>query len=590
MNYEQTASGILVPPRSAKPEMREVATTRDGRDITRGYVDPFMLQQPTDSVLQLRGGGDYKIYKEVLRDDQVASCFGQRRLAVVAKEIQVDASGTSRTDNKAADFLREQLTGLPFDRITDKMLYGVFYGYAASEILWARDGANIIIDKIKVRDRQRFGFDGFGNLRLKTFAQPDGELLPDRKFWNFSTGADHDDEPYGLGLAHWLYWPVFFKRAGIQYWMIFLERFGQPTTVGKHPTNATPDEKRKLLDALEAIATDTGITVPQGMEISFLEAARSGVADYVKLCEYMDAAIAKITLGQTASTQGTPGKLGGDDLQGDVRADLIRADADLVCESFNQTVVTWLTEYNFPGAKPPRVYRVTDEEEESNQKAERDTKIHAMGFKPTLKHIQDEYGGEWVEQNNATPPSGDDKKPPTDAPTDTPTEPEQTLDTSALDSVQKAALNGAQIQSLSDVIALVQQGQLDRERAYALIEVGFPAISKEQIERLLGNAVKNAKQLTPLPSKAEFAEPDASRATTLTDQLDDRLQSATDIWINRIRDLVMNAESLEAIRDGLSELLPNMNITEYSTMMTEALRLAELNGRSEIMDEVARGS
>lgn len=594
MNYEQTAAGIFVPKSSKRPEMREVATTRDGRDITRGYVDPFMLQQPTDSVLQLRGGGDYKIYKEVLRDDQVASCFGQRRLAVVANEIQVDASGTGRGDKKAADFLREQLTSLPFDRITDKMLYGVYYGYAASEIMWARDGANIVVDAVKVRDRQRFGFDGFGNLRLKTFAQPDGELLPDRKFWSFSTGADHDDEPYGLGLAHWLYWPVFFKRAGIQYWMIFLERFGQPTTVGKHPTNATPDEKRKLLDALEAIATDTGITVPQGMEISFLEAARSGTADYVRLCEYMDGAIAKITLGQTASTQGTPGRLGNDDLQGDVREDLIRADSDLVCESFNQTVVKWLTEYNFPGAKPPCVYRVTDPEEDQDQRAERDSKIQSMGFKPTLKYIHDQYGGEWVEQSNSTPPSGDIKQPPKDAPTDAPgdetAEQEQPLDAALLDSPQQTALNGAQIKSLSDVIALVQQGQLDRERAYALIEVGFPAISKAQIERLLGDAVAKAKPAPALPGKAEFAEADTSSATTLTDQVDDRLQRTTDDWINRIRELVMNAESLDAIRDGLTELLPDMSIAEYSTVMTEALRVAELNGRSEIMDEVVRGN
>jgi phage gp29-like protein len=352
----------------------------------------------------------------------------------------------------------------------------------------------------------RFGFDGFGNLRLKTFSNPEGELLPDRKFWSFCTGADHDDEPYGLGLAHWLYWPVFFKRAGIQYWMIFLERFGQPTTVGKHPTNATAEEKRKLLDALEAIATDTGITVPQGMEISFLEAARSGVADYVKLCEYMDAAIAKITLGQTASTQGTPGRLGNDDLQGDVRADLIRADADLVCESFNETVATWLTEYNFPGAKPPRVYRVTDPDEDLAARADRDTKIYQMGFKPTLEYIQEQYGEGW-EERKVTPPEDD-------------------------------------------------QNQLPPK----------------------------------LPGKAEFADPDTARATTLTDQTDDKLQSITDVWINRIRDLVMNAESLEAIRDGLAELLPDMSIAEYSAVMADVLRLAELNGRSDIMDEVSRGN
>lgn len=496
MSYEKTTAGILVPKNAKRPEMREVATTRDGRDITRGYVDPFMLQQPTDSVLQLRGGGDYKIYKEVLRDDQVATCFAQRRLAVVAKEIQVDASGTSRADKKAADFVREQLTALPFDRITDKMLYGVFYGYAASEIMWARDNANIVIDTIKVRDRERFGFDGFGNLRLKTFAQPDGELLPDRKFWHFSTGADHDDEPYGLGLAHWLYWPVFFKRAGIQYWMIFLERFGQPTVVGKHSPNALPEERRKLLEALEAIATDTGITIPEGMEVSLLEAARSGTADYSKLCEYMDVAIAKITLGQTASVHGTPGRLGNDELQGDVRADLIRADADLVCESFNQTAIKWLTEYNFPGAKPPRVYRVTDPEEDLNKRAERDSKIHAMGFKPTLKHIQDQYGGEWE------------------------------------------------------------------------------AIGKSPAANALGSKLSH---------RASFA--DSSRPATLDQQLDEQLQKVTDVWISRIRELVMNAESLEAIRDGLATLLPNMSINEYANVMAEALRLAALHGRNDILDE-----
>lgn len=407
MDFEQTKSGVLVPVNfAARPEMREVATTRDGRDITRGYVDPFRIQQPTDSVLRMRGHSDYQIYKEVLRDDQVGATFAQRRLAVVGREWQIEAGGTSRLDKKAADHLRENVNGLGFDRVTDKMLYGVYYGYAAAEIMWGRDSSNIVIDNILVRDRARFGFDGFGQLRLKTFADPEGELLPDRKFWSYCTGADHDDEPYGLGLAHWLYWPVFFKRAGIEYWLVFLERFGQPTALGKHPANATFQERQKLLDALEAIATDTGITVPQGMEISFIEAARSGTADYTKLCEHMDNAIAKLVLGQTASTQGTPGKLGNDNLQGDVRTDLIRADADLVCESFNRTVARWLTEYNYPGAALPRVYRVTDPDEDVDARADRDKKIWEMGFEPDEAYINETYGGKWKKRNINTPPMG----------------------------------------------------------------------------------------------------------------------------------------------------------------------------------------
>ncbi|MGN0920234.1 MAG: DUF935 domain-containing protein [Cellvibrio sp.] len=395
-DYEVTRGGVMMP-RSKKPEFREVATTGDGRDITQPFLSPLRIHAPNDDVLRIQGG-DYTVYKTLLRDNEVAACFSQRRLAVVSCEWQVDAGGDKPEDEAAAEFLREQINGIGFDRITDRMLYGIFYGYAAAEILWARDGKHIVIDEIKVRDRRRFGFDGEGRLRLKTQANYHGELLPDRKFWAFSTGADHDDEHYGLGLAHWLYWPVFFKRSGIQFWLTFLERFGQPTTVGKHPTNATDAERNKLLNALEAIATDTGITIPQGMEIEFLEAARSGTGDYSKLCEYMDKAIAKLILGQTASMQGTPGRLGSDDLQGDVRADLVRADADLVCESFNKSVVKWLIEYNFPSAALPRVYRVTDPADDMDKRAERDKRICEMGFKPTVEYINQTYGGQWVER------------------------------------------------------------------------------------------------------------------------------------------------------------------------------------------------
>lgn len=415
-DHKQHRSGLLVPANFAessaprRPEMREVATTRDGRDITRGYVDPLQIQQPTDSVLRLRGNGDYTIYQEVLRDDQVAACFHQRRLAVIGKEWEIEVGDSSRASKKAADHLEEILDEVGWDRITDRMLFGVYYGYAAAEVMWARDGAAVTVDAIKVRDRRRFGWDGDGALRMKTVDSPMGELLPDRKFWTFATGADHDDEPYGLGLAHWLYWPVFFKRAGMRYWMTFLERFGQPTAMGTYPRGAMPHERQTLLDAMEAINTDSGIAVPEGMIVELLEAARSGTADYTKLYEHMDNAIAKVTLGQVASTQGTPGKLGNDDLQGDVRVDLIKADADLVCESFNRSIGRWLTEWNYPNAKPPRVYRKVEPEEDLAQIAERDSKIYSLGFKPTLKYVQDTYGGEWAERS-AEPPKSNPQDP-----------------------------------------------------------------------------------------------------------------------------------------------------------------------------------
>ncbi|OHD27419.1 MAG: hypothetical protein A2Y38_05585 [Spirochaetes bacterium GWB1_59_5] len=272
--------------------------------------------------------------------------------------------------------------------------------------MYAVDGNLIVLDTtrggIRVRDRRRFGFAPDMSLRLKTSSKPLGEELPEKKFWHFATGSDHDDEPYGLGLAHWLYWPVFFKRSGVKFWLIFLEKYGMPTALGKYQPGASKTDQDKLLEALGAIQTDSAIIIPDGMTAELLEATRGGTADYTALYDRMDAAIARATLGQTASTQGTPGKLGNDDLQGDVRDDIVKADADLICMSFNATVVKWLTEWNFPGAALPQVWRKCEDEEDANTTAERDGKIVQMGFKPTLKYIQDTYGGEWVE---AGPPA-----------------------------------------------------------------------------------------------------------------------------------------------------------------------------------------
>ncbi|MFY1079865.1 phage portal protein family protein, partial [Escherichia coli] len=77
-----------------------------------------------------------------------------------------------------------------------------------------------------------------------------------------------------------------------------------------------------------------------------------------------------------------PGKLGNDQLQREVRRDIITSDADLVCESFNKGPARWLTEWNFPGAAIPRVYRVTEEPEDLDATASRDKKILDLGYKP----------------------------------------------------------------------------------------------------------------------------------------------------------------------------------------------------------------
>ena len=175
--------------------------------------------------------------------------------------------------------------------------------------------------------------------------------------------------------------------------MQFLEKFGQPTAVGKYPAGASDPEKNRLLQALSAIQSSTAIRIPEGMAIELLEATRSGTADYTALYDRMNAAISKVYLGHSAGADSTPGKLGGEDNAGEVREDLIKADADLVCGSFNRTVAKWLTWYNDgDGVAPPRVWRKTEPPEDLQAAASKDKTLFDMGFKPKITYIKEMYG------------------------------------------------------------------------------------------------------------------------------------------------------------------------------------------------------
>lgn len=386
-----------------KPNLGEIAPLAQDASIG-ALLDPYYkILVNQDSILGTKGAGDFKIYQEVLRDDQVKSTFQQRRLAVVSKPWVVEAGAEDAASKAAAEALSANIKKLSWDSITDKHLYGLFYGYSVAEVMWSvgSDSGLVDIADIKVRDRARFRFNVDNDVFL---LKQDYQFapMPPRKFWVVNTGADNTDNHYGLGLAHFLYWPVFFKRNDIKFWLIFLEKFGQPTAIGKLPMGKEndPSTRTKVLSALRAIATETGVLLPEGAEVELLEATRSGAADYEAMKNAMDSAIAKIVLSQTMTTDDGSSR-SQSETHADVRDMVVKADADLICESFNNTVVKWWFEYNqaaFPNAKPPRLYRNIEPEEDLGKRAERDQKISQLGFEPTEEYIKETYGDGWVKK------------------------------------------------------------------------------------------------------------------------------------------------------------------------------------------------
>jgi phage gp29-like protein len=99
-------------------------------------------------------------------------------------------------------------------------------------------------------------------------------------------------------------------------------------------------------------------------------------------------------LGQTATTEGTPGKLGNEDAQQEVRQDIKKADADLLSEVLNNTLVRWIVDYNFANVTEyPTLWLRTEKERDLKPLAERDKVLTAdIGLKIPERYFYDTYG------------------------------------------------------------------------------------------------------------------------------------------------------------------------------------------------------
>lgn len=390
--------------KDGKPILQEIASIE--RDINRVFYGRTLTNQ--DDTLISRGGGKgLKIYDELKRDAHAGAVLAKRKLAVTSRPWVVDAASESADDVKAAELVKGALEHLRFNHTRKRLLEATLKGYAVGEVMWElRDGA-VLPAKVLAREQRRFVFDLDNQLHLRTPANMiEGELMPPRKFIVHRRGAE-DDNPYGTGIGGMLFWPVFFKRNTITFWLTFADKFGSPTALGKYPNGAQPPEQAKLLAALQAISQDAGVIVPEGMVIELLEASRSGSADtYEKLVRYMDEQMSKAVLGETMSTTAASTGLGSNQagVQNDVRLEVAQDDADELDETFNDTLVRWIVEFNMPGAGLPRLRTEFSEPEDLVQRATRDKTLWDMGWEPDEDYMLETYGEGWSKKAAPPPP------------------------------------------------------------------------------------------------------------------------------------------------------------------------------------------
>ncbi len=378
-----------------KELFQEVAT------VARDWIWPAyggLMRSADDTLIQRGGGKGLQIYDQIERDARAYSVLQKRKRAPIAREWYVEAADDSPLAVKAADLVERQIKNINIDQVTLDQSDATLKGYAVGEIMWVVVKGEVTATKVLPKEQRRFKFADDYSLRLLTWDHlVEGITVPERKFIVHRFGAK-DGNPYGVGLGRQLFWPTFFKRKDVSFWLIYADKFAMPTLLGKYAPGAQPGEKSTLLATLRAVAHDAGVALPDNQTIEMLEASRSGGSDtYERLARYMDEQIAEIVLGETLTTNvGSSGSLAAGQVHNEVRLELAKGDADLISETFNESLVKWIVDLNLPGAPYPKLFRQFQEEEDLNQRAERDTKIYGLGFKPTPEYIRQTYGEGWV--------------------------------------------------------------------------------------------------------------------------------------------------------------------------------------------------
>jgi phage gp29-like protein len=317
-----------------------------------------------------------ELYTRMIETDTTMAGLWEKRVkAVLSLPRFIRAADSTPAAEETALFVRTALSQIALRVVPiSNTLEAILKGVAVNEILWERQargplaGAWLPVDLID-RPMWRFGWSAVDrSLQIVSNLLRTAPITaPPMKFQVLSYGTK--DNPWGRALLDRLYWVWYLKKHASKYWALFVERFAQPLAKGTYPykpgQEATNKEQQdRLLAILNAIRTGTSVALPEGLDITFLEASRGGDASYAAFLAWLDRAEALLLLGEvdTSGLAKGPGSYAKSQVSNEVRLETVDHDAHLLGSFETDTLIRWMVLLNFgPDAPIPKsVYDSTD--------------------------------------------------------------------------------------------------------------------------------------------------------------------------------------------------------------------------------------
>jgi phage gp29-like protein len=305
--------------------------------------------------------------------------MGKRERALLTLGWDIVAPDNANpAEKKATEFLKDVLDNffaiglvsdeepqdLPhLDNVILGMADAIGHGFSAQEIAWRYEDGQWLPGEITHRPQSWFRLDTLthSKIRLRDLSMDGAKLRPFG--WILHKHRARSGYVSRIGLVRSLAWPYIFATFGVRDLAELLEIFGIPIRIGKHPSNASREEKLKLLQAVVGIGHNAGGVVPSTMAIDIIQAATGNAGDVFKvMIDWSEETASKIVTGQSPKDGATASH---SIERREIRRDLLTTDARQIAMSLTAHLCWPMVALNMPGVTARRCPRFQFDVEEA---------------------------------------------------------------------------------------------------------------------------------------------------------------------------------------------------------------------------------
>lgn len=353
------AAGLPIPEAAPPPEPRaERMTMWEDTDRVSSDTSRSLTPAKLDAILTAANGGDPRaqanLAREILEKDWDAAAHNQTRVAAVRGTEWTLSPPKGLDKNPRAVAIAEAamaMLGAVDSKVHDLIghcMTALLPGYALAEIMWSAGGRGI--DSFEAVDTGMVTFDKSLEPKLVTREMSQGvPLVPGKFVWHQVNSIGGD--PTRGHLIRTVSRLFLLKNTGIKDLARMIEKFGMPFVVGRVDQAAWDKDRSLLAHLIRNFGSDGGGLFSKGVEIEMLQASQTDGEIFFRLLEYTGAAMAKVFLGQTA-TSGDGAGFNNGGAQTLVRRDILEGDCRAVEISITRSILEPWTLWNY-GADAP---------------------------------------------------------------------------------------------------------------------------------------------------------------------------------------------------------------------------------------------